>query len=105
MKTVIFFETALTMACILLVQGMERNDPIMDDIHPDEKKSHVFKTSLTMRATCGEREHAKRGDPKWMIFIQVNNNVVPQSVADNAGHWWRAMKKRNLDWMIFTPDE
>jgi hypothetical protein len=41
------------------------------------------KTSLTMRATCGEREreHRKRGDPKWMIFIQVNNNVVPQSKA------------------------
>ncbi len=64
MKTVIFFETALTMACILLVQGMERNDPIMDDIHPDEKKSHVFKTSLTMRATC-ERERAwKKRRPK-----------------------------------------
>jgi hypothetical protein len=79
-ENVIFYETALTMACIRLVQGMERNDPIMDDIHPDEKKSHVFKTSLTMRAHVErEREHEKRGDPKWMIFIQVNNNVVPQT--------------------------
>jgi hypothetical protein len=42
MKTVIFYETALTMAYIRLVQGMERNDPIMDDIHPDEEKKVTF---------------------------------------------------------------
>jgi hypothetical protein len=60
----------------------------MDDIHPDEKKRSRFQNIANDACHMWrEREHGKRGDPKWMIFIQVNTNVVPQSVVDNAGHW------------------
>jgi hypothetical protein len=30
---------------------------------------------------------------------------IRKASPDNAGHSWRATKKRNPDWMIFTPDE
>jgi hypothetical protein len=46
----------------------------MDDIHPDGYKSHVFKNIANDACHMWrerEREHGKRGDPKWMIFIQV----------------------------------